>query len=103
MREEIKEAKSAPGTAVPWEVVQLGGAQNCEWKQEGWGVLSMHTSGTGEGLQGRVKQFPWANIGKGSVVTWHQGNLLETERMNPLICSHGSTGSTLYLAFTIGQ
>lgn len=33
MREEIKEAKSAPGTAVPWEVVQLGGAQNCEWKK----------------------------------------------------------------------
>lgn len=61
MREETKEARSAPGTADPWEVVQVGGPQNCEWKQEGWCVLSMHTSGTGEGLQGRAKQCPWAD------------------------------------------
>ena len=69
MREEMREAKSAPGTAVPWKVVQLGGPQNCEWEQEGWGVLSMHTSGTGEGLQGRVNQFPWADSSSREVIS----------------------------------
>lgn len=36
-------------------------------------------------------------------MNWHQGNLLETERMNALISGLGSIGSTLYLALPLAN